>query len=139
MNGTPFWDRVFKTASWIIVAALLISSYTVMFVALPGNTGPVGSLIGATGAKFFYFFLYLGEALVLAYSKVYKRNKLRKHALVAVYSTGAFTSILTLVNGWSPKVIDNLVFTFVSAGCWLYWKFKTEYVTSEEFARTYQD
>lgn len=129
MIGTPKWDRVFATASWVIVASLLFAAFAVMFISVPGASGPVAGLIGAVGAKWFYFFLYLGEGLTLGYSKIRKKKELRKHTLVAVYVTGAFTSLLTFASvGFSPKVIDNVIFTVVSAGCWLYWKFKTEYV-----------
>lgn len=134
MVGNSKWDRVFATASWIIVIFLFISAYTVMFVSPPAGSGPVASLIGIAGAKIFYFVLYLVEAIVLAYSKFFKKKNLRKHTLVAIYCTGAFTSLLTLVGvGWSTKVIDNIVVTVVSAGCWLYWKFKTEYIDPATF------
>lgn len=133
MSENSRWDVVFATASWIIVIFLFIGAYTVLFVSLPGSSGPVAQLVGTTGAKYFYGVLYSGLALLLAYAKVFKKRVMRKHVLVAVYITGAFTSILTIATiGWDVKVIDNLVFTFVSAGCWLYWKFKTEYLTSSQ-------
>lgn len=136
MTQTPTWDRVFAFASWMIVVFLLISAFSVMFVSLPTGTGPVAGLLGITGAKWFYFALYTIEAAVLAFSKLFKRKTLRKHTLVAIYCTGAFTSLLTLAGvGFSPKVIDNISMTVVSAGCWLYWKFKTEYIRDEDFQR----
>lgn len=136
MPTTPVWDKVFSTASWLIVVFLFISAYTVMFVAPPAGSGPVAGLIGVVGAKFFYFFLYIIEAAVLAYSKLFKKKNLRKGALVAIYCTGAFTSLLTLAGvGWSTKVIDNIAVTVISAGCWLYWKFKTEYIDPSLFER----
>lgn len=136
MTGTPLWDKVFSTASWLIVFFLLTSAFTVMFVAPPAGSGPVASLIGIYGAQWFYFLLYSGQACLLAYSKLFKKKKMRKSVLIFIYLTGAFTSILTLASvGWSSKVIDNIAVTVISAGCWLYWKFKTEYIDPRMFEK----
>lgn len=140
MPDTPKWDRVFATASWIIVLALLYGAVVIWFGATPSGQGPVAKLIGITGSQVFYSSLYGLEALVLGYSKAFKKKRLRKGALMAIYITGFFTSILSIaIAGFTPNVIDNLLLALLAAGCWLYWKFKTEYINPQHFAVLTQD
>lgn len=135
MPNTKLWDNFFATASWLIVIALLVAVVTLFFVD-PSGSGPVAQLIGITAAKWFYITVYGTEALVLGYSKVKKKKRLRKQALLAIYLTAIFTSILTLLlSGLGLGLIDNMVLVVLAAGCWLYWKFKTEYITPENFHR----
>jgi len=133
MNGTPFLDRLFRTTSWFIVFALLYSAVSVI-IAKPSGAGPVASSIGIIGAQIFYFLLYTGESVSLAYSKMRKRSRWRKNTLLVIYLTGFFTSVLTIMlKGWIPELLDNLAISVAAAGCWLYWTFKTEYLTAEQF------
>jgi len=133
MRENKKWDAVFATASWVIVVALVVAVVSLL-IQDPSGAGPVSRLLGVTAAKWFYIALYSAEALVLAYSKLWRRKELRKKALVAVYLTGLFTSILTLsIVGITPKIIDNVVLAVVAGGCWLYWKFKTEYIDPRAF------
>lgn len=133
MRPSVIGDRIFATCSWIIVVALLFGVVTLFFVDPSGN-GPVAQLVGITAAKWFYILVYGTEASVLGYAKVKKKKNLRKHALVAIYLTAIFTGILTLMlGGISPNIIDNAVLFVLSGGCWLWWKFKTEYINPDEF------
>ena len=133
MNNHPRWDKVFSTASWIIVIALLYGAVAIWF-APPSGAGPVAQLIGSTGSQVFYCALYGIEGALLAYSKFFKRKKLRKNMLMIIYLTGFFTSILILsIAGWSTGLIDNFLLAGLASGCWLYWTFKTEYLTPSQF------
>lgn len=126
------WDKVFVTASWIIVVALLFSAGS-LWITPPTGAGPAAKLIGITGSQWFYALLYLSEALALAYSKLFKRHRMRKVVLLVIYLTGVFTFLLTLIiNGVAVKLIDNLIVSFGAGFCWLYWKFRSEYISYEE-------
>ena len=133
MKNNPQLDRVFSFVSWIIAIALIYSAVNVWMVE-PSGAGPIANAAGVLGAQIFYSLLYLGEAGFLAVSKWLKRKKMRKNTLLVIYLTGFFTSILTLfIAGWTPKLIDNVLISESAAFCWLYWKFKTEYIDVKEF------
>lgn len=133
MDNHPRWDRVFSTASWLIVVGLLYAAVAI-FLASPSGAGPVAQLIGVHGSQIFYACLYTLEAVLLAFSKFFKKKKMRKRMLMVIYLTGFFTSILTIsITGFVPKLIDNILISVVAAGCWLYWTFKTEYINPATF------
>lgn len=126
------WDKFFATISWIIVFALLYS-IVALYITPPSGAGPIARALGTAGAQIFYTVLYAGEAGFLAFAKMTHRNELRKKVLLVTYLTGFFTSILTIsILGVHPGLIDNLVISAAAAACWLYWKFRTDYVTYEE-------
>ena len=121
-------DRFFSIISWFVVAGLVVAAASLWF-SPPSGLGPVGSWLGVSGAQYFYTVLYGGEALALAAAKLLRKKNARKHVLMVVYLTGFFTSILNLtITGFSTKLIDNLVISAGAAVCWLYWKFRTEYI-----------
>jgi hypothetical protein len=122
------WDIFFATLSWIIALSLLFSMI-MLWVTPPSGLGPVAKLIGILGAQIFYSGLYGTEALVLAYSKLFRKKELRKKALMAIYLTALFTGILTFILG-APfsGFIDNAILILITGACWLWWKFKTEYI-----------
>lgn len=129
------WDKVFSTASWILVLVLVFATVSLWTIFPPVSTaGPVVNAAGIIGAKIFYSALYASQAILLAYSKFMKKKNMRKTVLMFIYLTGAFTTILSLViGGFNYRLIDNLVATIIAAGCWLYWKFKTEYISYADF------
>lgn len=133
MRYSKKWDKVFSTLSWLIVFALVWSIIS-LWLSEPSGAGPVAGAAGILGAQIFYTALYSLQALFLAWSKIFKRKKMRRNTLMVIYLTGFFTSILTLtIAGWTPKIIDNLLIASSAAFCWLYWKFKTEYIDPKEF------
>lgn len=139
MIGNPAWDRVFKTTSWFIVAALIYSTIS-LWIDAPSGDGPVSSLISVLGAQIFYSLLYVGESLSLAYSKIKKRYLWRKNTLLVTYLTGFFTFLLTLgIKGWSAALLDNLAISVAAAACWLYWTFRTEYLTNEQLEAVFNE
>lgn len=128
MRYNKKFDRVFATVSWLIVIALLYSA-TSLWINPPSGVGPIASAAGILASQIFYTALYAGEAGFLAYSKAFKRKKMRKNTLMVIYLTGFFTSLLTLfIVGWVPGLIDNVLISLSAAFCWLYWTFKTEYI-----------
>lgn len=128
-----FWDNFFSGVSWIIVASLMVGVVTLFFI-VPGSSGPVAQWLGPEGARWFYICLYGLEAVWLTAAKMFKKKTYRKNALLVIYLTGIFTTILSYLGpGLTVKIIDNVVFTIVSAACWLYWKFKTEYINPAAF------
>ena len=133
MMEHPKWDKVFAFASWLIVLALIFSSYWA-FTHVPGPNGPVAQIVSPIFASFFYGTLYAVQSFLLAYSKTFKKKNMRKKVLMFIYITGFFTTLLSvLLIGFQPRIIDNIIITVAAAGCWLYWKFKTEYLNQEEF------
>lgn len=133
MEQNAKWDKVFSFTSWLIVAALVYSALSLIAIP-PGPTGPVAQLLGVKGAQIFYVILYSSQAGLLAYSKLFKKKRLRKIALMVVYLTAIFTFFLSWsAAGITWKIIDNVVIGITSFGCFLYWKFKTEYLTPQQF------
>lgn len=133
MVNNPKWDKVFSFVSWIIVFALLYAVVS-LWITPPSGAGPVANAAGALGAQIFYTLLYLGEAAFLGFAKFFKKKKMRSHTLLVIYLTGFFTSLLTIgIIGWTPKLIDNIVTAAAAAFCWLYWKFKTQYIDTKQF------
>lgn len=121
-------DRFFSTLSWLVVLGLFVAATGIWF-APPSGMGPVAGLLGIKGTQFFYMFLYGAEAAVLMIAKLFKYRRMRKHILMVIYLTGFFTTFMSiLLTGFSPKIIDNFLIATGAAACWLYWKFKTEYI-----------
>jgi len=140
MPNTPKWDRVFSTTSWFLVLLLLFQAVTLWTLFPPSGAGPIAVAGGIFVAKVFYTVLYAGQALLLAYSKFMRRKSMRKNVLMFIYLTGFFTSILTLLlAGWDIRLLDNFVAAVIAAGCWLYWKFKTEYIDASMFERDIEE
>ncbi len=132
-------DRIFSTASWIIVFALLFG-VGYLWVFPPTGAGPVAQLIGIQGSQIFYTVLYSAEALLLGFAKVFKKKKLRKAALLTIYLTAMFTTILTFIlAGVGFSIIDNVLLAVLSFACFLYWKFKTEYLDPDVFYEDIKD
>lgn len=133
MKESVRYDRMFATASWVIVGALLYAALAIWFTPVTGG-GPVSSLVGVTATKFVYCIVYGGLASLLAYAKLFKKKKMRKHVLVAVYFVGTFTFLMGwLLAGIALPLLDNLIMGFAAGACWLYWKFKTEYIDPNQF------
>lgn len=133
MRDNPRRDKVFAFISWVLVVALLFAGVQ-QALAVSSGLGPVASLLGVVGSKVFYCVLYFGEALALAYSKFFKKKKMRKIVLMVIYLTGFFTTALYALNiGVTIKLLDNLLISVVAAVCWLYWTFRTEYIDRASF------
>lgn len=131
------WDRVFSTTSWLLVFLLLLSSLSLWTFAPPSPLGPVVTATSLFIATVIYSTIYAGQALALAYAKLRKRKTLRKHLLLFIYLFSFFTTVLAigLSRGFDVRLIDNFLVVIISAGCWLYWKFKTEYIDPKEFEK----
>lgn len=127
------WDIVVSCFSWLIVLVLFYAAFNIIHLPITGK-GPVTQLVGPVAAKVFWTLVYSGEAIALMVAKFYRRKTLRKNVLLVIYLTGIFVSVLSLsINGLGVKTIANIVFTASAAICWLYWKFKTEYVNPKQF------
>lgn len=124
-------DRLFSALSWLVVIGLFVAA-TGIWLAPPSGAGPIAGWLGVKGAQYFYMFLYGAEAVALMIAKFFKNKRVRKHILMFIYLTGFFTTLMSiLVGGFSPKIIDNFVVAVLAAACWLYWKFKTEYINQD--------
>lgn len=132
MVKITYWDKIVATASWLIVLFLMWSAVG-LWISPPTGAGPVAQALGVFGAQLFYTVLYGAEAALLTWAKLTGRMALRKATLLAVFFTGAFTFGLTIsIVGFSVQMLDNMALFALAGICWLYWKFKTEYMTSEE-------
>lgn len=128
------WDRVFSAISWLIVLALVVASAS-SFIFPPSGLGPVAGLVGIWQAQVIYGTLYGILALALGVSKLFRRKKFRKHVLMVTYLVGLMTAILgVILVGLTPKIIDNVIIIVASAGAWVYWKFRIEYVNPKDFS-----
>jgi hypothetical protein len=127
------WDIVFSTLSWLIVVGLFFAAANI-YITPPTGAGPLSQAIGIPKTQIVYFVVYAGEGIALTIAKLFKTKKIRKTVLMVIYLTGFFTSLLTLlIVGFVPQVIDNIVVAVAAAICWLYWKFKTEYIDPQLF------
>lgn len=134
MPKYAMWDRVFSGVSWLIVGAL-ISATVGVFMFPPTGLGPVAGALGIWGAQVIYGVLYGVLAVALAVAKLFRRKKFRKHVLMVTYLTGIMTTLLTVILvGFHPKIIDNVIIIVASAGAWVYWKFRIEYVNPKDFS-----
>ena len=126
-------DRVVSVASWLVVAALLVSIVFLWYTP-PSGAGPVAQALGVVGAQIFYTVVYGVEAVLLTFAKLTGRMRLRKASLLAIFFTGAFTLGLTIVIlGFSITMLDNMAMFGFAGLCYLYWKIKTEYVSRDDF------
>jgi uncharacterized membrane protein YraQ (UPF0718 family) len=130
------WDKVFATVSWILVGVLFYAAFSV-WAYPPSVEGPVAQLLNSVrAAEWFYCVLYATFGTLLAWSKIFKKKKMRKHVLLAIYLVGIFTGILTyILIGFGFSIWDNLLTAGIAGFCWLYWTFKTEYIRPKDFAK----
>ena len=130
------WDKVVPVLSWFVVVFLIWNTVG-LWLMPPTGLGPVAQLAGVLGSQIFYSVLYLTEAGLLTWAKLSGRMRLRKAMLLAVFFTGVFTYFLTIaVFGFSVQMLDNMGMFLLAGICYLYWKFRTEYLTEEQ-AREY--
>lgn len=127
------WDRVVAGASWVIVAILI---YGVVFILVHdlNTASPIVQFLGETTTRVVFVVMYAVQGGLLGYAKLFHKNKLRRHVLLFIYLTGFFLSILGfMLNGVNVRLLSNLLLSVLAAVCWLYWKFKTEYINGDEF------
>lgn len=101
------------------------------------ETLPEGALafLASSTVGYVYAVLFIGMAMMLLYSKWFRKPKTHKHALMAMYLTTIYTIVLAVaIFGIGAAYIgDDVVIGAVAAFCWLRWKFKTEYLTRDQF------
>jgi hypothetical protein len=125
------WDKAVAAASWVIVFVLFYGVYFVLTQDLNPNNFVVQSL-GVLGTRILFATLYLAQASLLSYSKWKKKDRMRRHVLLFIYLTGFFLSVLSFsLNGFTIRVLSNVVLSVCAAVCWLYWKFRTDYYSVE--------
>lgn len=125
------WDRVVAVASWIIVLVLFYGFFYIMTHAL-NPASPFVKVMGVSGTRIFFSVVYGTQAGLLGYAKLFHKDRLRRHALLFIYLTGFFLAILGLIlNGFTIRLVSNLVLASLAAICWLYWKFQNDYLSSE--------
>ena len=126
------WDRVVAVASWVIVLILAYGAAYILLSDLNPN-GPIVQLLGVTMTRVVFVTMYSTQAFLLGYAKVKKKDTMRRHALLFIYLSGFFLSILGFyINGFSIRVVSNVVLSTCAAVCWLYWKLRTDYLSHEE-------
>jgi hypothetical protein len=135
------FDRVQNYSEWFLIVLMLAAAVMLLFnapdvaarMAAGTATGPVTNLLGAWGSAIVYAVVWGTEAILLAYAKLTKRQKLRKWTLFAIFITHLFSFVLSLsLRGIGTHIIDNLLITGLSAWLWVRAKLQDEYVEWED-------
>lgn len=137
------FDVIQNVLEWLLVGLMLFAAVT-LIVTLgapvpPGSSGPLASAFGYHAAKIIYTFLWGGEAVLLAIAKFFGLRRLRKWTLFAVYLTFQFALVLSIsLRGITPRVINSLIITGLSAWLWLRAKLQDDYVAYDDL-ETFDD
>src|SRR5690349_16579468 len=132
-----FREGLRHTGEWFLVVVFLASSLdTAASPVLEG--GPIAQIFGGEVALWIYTIAFAAVALCLAASKIWRKKRLHKHSLLAMYLLTLWTTILTMsLVGYNSEfwlsAIDDIIIGAIAAACWLAWKFKTEYVSRRQF------
>lgn len=126
------WDKVVAAASWFIVVILV---YGVVFILVHdlNPASPIVHALGETTTRVVFVSMYAAQGILLGYAKMFHKNTLRRHVLLSIYLAGFFLAILgAILNGFTVRLVANFLVSTLAAVCWLYWKFRMDYLSHDE-------
>lgn len=136
---TKWRDRAFSLVEYLIIFAFGISSISLINSAPIDGDGFVVSIFGGRVALFVYMIWFAFLALTLLWAKLTKHRTWHRNVLMAIYLTCIYTAILTIHVFGFGEAIDDIVIGLLAGGCWLRWKFKTEYVSYDNLSKEWHE
>lgn len=122
-------NAITRVGEWLLVVLFVGASVSELTYAEPAVEGVLSFLFAGPVVSIIYAVWFALMAIALAYSKIRKRKRLHKHALMAMYLTTIYTIALSCAVGAGFGIIDDVIIGLIAAACWMRWKFRTEYIS----------
>lgn len=121
----------------ILLALLMMYGGVVTALSTPGvYPTEFGWFFSSRLTLVTYGLLLFVPGATLMYGKIKGRRRWVGRSLMAIYLVVLFAMFSEwLVLGSLVTVVDNIVVAVIAAGLWLWWKFKTEYITAADVIR----
>lgn len=128
-------ERIISGVEYLISLVFINSGIQLFFLPDIVGNGPL-FILGHHIALIIYALWFIFWALVLVYTKIFKKRKWHSRTLLILYLTALYTAMLTIaIVGW-VDAIDDIFVALILAACWLRWKFKTEYLSPNYFRKS---
>jgi len=132
------FDTIQNVCEWLLIGFMLLA-VVILLVSIPhaaaaaAPNGPLSSAFGVQMASIIYAVVWTFEAVLLAWAKFTKRQRVRKWTLFAIYLTHQFTFFLAWsIRGFGWNLLDNFIICGLSAWLWLRAKLYYDYVDYED-------
>lgn len=127
-------DILQHTAEFFLILIYMLAAFGEVTSTEPTTTGVLGWLFSDPTASWIYAIWFVTMSLTLLLSKIFRKHKVHKHALAAMYLTTVYTiSLAVALFGFgNAAIVDDGIIGAVAAICWLRWKLNTEYISIEE-------
>lgn len=117
---------------FLAVVAVVAGTRTALGPSLDAAS-PLAFIFGGEFAAIIYGALIVLSGLFLAFSKITKKRKLHRHALMAVYLAIILEGFVEFaLFGLSLGLLDEATLGLITAWLWIRWKFKTEYLSPKQ-------
>lgn len=127
--------RVEGAIEYFLALLFMWGGINALSAEIPALSGVTAFLVGKYFIYFYAAFFFFTGALLL-YAKLRKRRNAHKTALVIMYLTCVYVTVLSIaISGITFGLIPNLAVGIVSAYLWLRWKFRTEYFDPKTYRR----
>lgn len=134
-------EILYSVLEYVLAAMFIRGGVRILFfgtepVALPG----ILSYLVGEAAIFVYGAMFLTTGVALLYAKWFKKKRLHKFILMFMYLTCIYVLVLAiLINGLGWNLLLTVGVGVTAAALWIRWKFKTEYISPDEFDKTLEE
>lgn len=137
---TRFFDGVLSLFEWLAALVMIVGGISLFFSDPVTTGGPIVRLLGSAAAGYIYGTGFITAGAFLMIGKAFKKTKIRKNSLMAIYLISIFTFLLEYaLIGWTVYLIDSAVLFVVIGAAWLRLKVKTEYIDPKHFAEHFDN
>ena len=127
--------RIEGAVEYFLAFLFMWGGFNALGAEVPSLTGPLALLVGQYVIYFYAAFFFFTGALLL-YAKLRKKKYAHKSALVLMYLTCVYVTILSIaIDGITFGLLPNILVGVAAAYLWIRWKFRTEYFDPNEIRR----
>lgn len=127
-------DKIYSIVEYLLAGLWLYGGINSFFANPLDGPAPIYDLLASQEAIYVYAVLFFLNGLLLLYAKIFKRKKTHLVALTGMYLTCIYVLILSYLLGvLSGGSLLTVTAGVAAAVCWMRWKFKTEYLSPEQF------
>jgi hypothetical protein len=139
-TGTIALNRFMTGVKVLLSLAMMLGGFTTALSPVEPLNGALGFIFSSRITLVVFGVMFFVSGVAVLYGSIRKRKALVGRGLMFIYLITLFTFLLELVafpgiSNW----IDNFVISLVAAACWLWWKFRTEYLSMGEIRRMRQE
>lgn len=132
-----FLVRGISVVEYLLGSIMILGGIDIATTQIAGPDSALESVFSRNYFLFSYGALLLASGAYLIIAKIAKCRAHHSRALMAIFMLSLFAFFLEiLVFGVKPtRWIDTIILSGVAAGCWIYWKLRTEYLDVERLRK----